>query len=112
MLLSLESRLLSVPSSFPARGPCERSVKVRDASAGRGRRSCANGNWGSPGTWELLSSPRKTTRMGIPGDQPQARRSALGGGGRDAGAPGATVVPPSEGNEVRREGRQEVAVPW
>ncbi len=50
--------------------------------------------------------------MGIPGDQPQARRSALGGGGRDAGAPGATVVPPSEGNEVRREGRQEVAVPW
>ena len=83
MLLSLESRLLSVPSSFPSRGPCERSVKVRDASAGPGRRSCANGNWGSPGTWEFLSSPRKTTRMGIPGDQPQARRSALGGGGSE-----------------------------
>ena len=37
---------------------------------------------GSQRTWEVLSSPRKKTRMGIPGDQPQARRLAFGGGGK------------------------------
>ncbi len=37
---------------------------------------------GSQRTWEVVSSPRKKTRMGIPGDQPRARRSAFGGGGR------------------------------
>jgi hypothetical protein len=47
---------------------------VRDASAVRGRRTWANGNRGSPGTWEILPSPRKPSRTGIPGDQPQARR--------------------------------------
>jgi hypothetical protein len=76
----------------------------------RGPRTCANGNGGSPGTWEILSSPWKLSRRGIPGDQPQARWPS------HAVATGAKrrVFPwyrPCEGNEARREGRQEVAVP-
>src|SRR5271157_1659316 len=122
MLLSLESGFSLAPSSYPKRGPCDRSVTVRDVSAGRGRRTWANGNRGSPETWEILSSPRKQTRTGIPGDQPQARRrphaaaarakdacsrgtakrrkrSAAGG---PAGSRSALIVPRKRGNKRPR----------
>ena len=73
-------------------------------------------NGGSPGTWEILSSPRKQSRLGIPGDQLQARRDVHSAAAGETKRPNAPVVPPSEGNEARRDGRQEVVacliVPW
>ena len=59
----------------------------------------------SPGTWETLSSPRVETGPGVRINKP-----------RGMGAPtdpattrwAQRVVPPSQGNEVRRDGRQGV----
>jgi hypothetical protein len=101
MLLSLESRLLSAPSSFPARGPRERPAKVRDAPAGRGRRTWANGNGGSPGTWEILSSPRKLTRKGYRVTNPRPDAGPRSGGGSE------TCVVPwyRQTKETKRGGR-------
>jgi hypothetical protein len=61
-----------------------------------------------PGTWEVLASPSWKPVQGFPVTQSQAyRRCALRRGSEGKGA---AAVPPSEGNEVRREGRQEVGV--
>ena len=62
-----------------------------------------------PGTWETLSSPSSLaagdTAYQLPID-PRLRVRGRGGRTRDA-----TMVSPSEGNEVRRNGRQGVAAP-
>ena len=65
-------------------------------------------NWNSPGTWEILLLPRQQpdgdTGLSTPG---------LGGAlvRRGAKATSASEVSPSEGNEVRRDGQQEVVAP-
>ncbi len=58
------------------------------------------------GTWETLSSP-SSKAAGATADQLQVdpRACVRGRGGRTTDA---TMVSPSEGNEVRREGRQGV----
>ena len=110
MLLSLEIVLIvGVFVVLRAGATPNAPQRVRHAGAGRGLRTCANGNRGSPGTWEILSSPRKHSRTGIPGEQPQAQRCHTQR--RRERTMRGPVVPPSEGNEARREGRQEVAVP-
>jgi hypothetical protein len=74
MLLSLE-RLLVVGACVVAPAWAKRLSRNGSETIGRpgSERTCANGNWGSPGTWELLSFSRKQSRTGIPGEQPQAR---------------------------------------
>ncbi len=67
--------------------------------------------WGFPRNLGDPVVSTEMTRRGIPGDQPQARRFALGGGGRHETSPAQPWYQADEGNEVRREGRQEVAVP-
>ena len=66
-------------------------------------------NWGSPGTWEVLSFPQRITRPELPDDQLQAR--AAHSSARERTERVNAEVPPSEGNEVRRDGRQEVIAP-
>ena len=118
MLLSLESLCCRRLRRSLSGGHASVLQVVGDVSAGRGRRTWANGNRGSPGTWEILPSPRKPSRTGIPGDQPQARRrprataagakrarsrgtakrrkrSAAGG---PAGSRSALIVPSKRGN--------------
>src|ERR1700710_1625959 len=73
----------------------------------RGRRT-GHVHGGSPGTWEA-PSPSRQVPAGAPGDQLQAR-------GRRTRRPrertaGATGIPPSEGNEARRDGRRGVGAP-
>jgi hypothetical protein len=74
---------------------------VRHAGAGRGLRTCANGNRGSPGTWEILSSPRKHSRTGVPGNNPRPAAVARSGGGSE------TCVIPwyRQAKETKRGGR-------
>ena len=67
------------------------------------------GNGGSPGTWEVLSFPRRIGRRGWRTCKPLAPGLwVLGPWERREDA---TVVPPSEGNGLRRDGRQEVVAP-
>src|SRR3954449_7294156 len=73
----------------------------------RGRRT-GHAHGGSPGTWEAPSPSRKFP-AGVPGDQLQAlgrriRRT------RERNVD-ATGIPPSEGNEARRDGRWGVGAP-
>src|SRR5208337_843653 len=56
---------------------------VWDATAGRGRRTCANGNGGSPGTWELLSSPWKKPGWGYRVTNPRPNVAARSDGGSE-----------------------------
>ena len=62
-------------------------------------------NGGSPGTWEILSFPRQ-----YPGWRTGSPTPGLGGAlvRRGAKTTSGPEVPPSEGNEARRDGRQEV----
>ena len=63
-----------------------------------------------PGTWETLPSPQKSSGLGAGRPKPRpagARCSATCGSEKT----GAAAVPPSEGNEARRDGRQGVAAP-
>jgi hypothetical protein len=67
---------------------------------------------GCPGTWEILPSPYER-----PGRKGCREKRALACGRhcpahRGSEARGQRTVPPSEGNEARREGRQEVVAPW
>jgi hypothetical protein len=109
MLLSLESVVVVGAFVVNVAGATQAFRNRSGTQAGRGRRTCANGNWGSPGTWEILSSPWKKSRKGIPGDQPQARRCRMQQ--RRERKMRDPMAPPSEGNETWRDGRQEVAVP-
>ena len=63
---------------------------------------------GSPGTWETWSSPRERS-VGGPKTKPQARRRCAAR--RRERTSDAREVPPSEGNEARREGRSGVGAP-
>ncbi len=71
----------------------------------------AHGQWGFPGTWEILTASTGYKRQfGV------AAPKNSGSTERASGSVGAKrkthrVVPPSEGNEARREGRQEVVAP-
>jgi len=56
---------------------------VRNAGAGRGLRTCANGNRGSPGTWEILSSPRKHPGRGYRVNNPRPDVAARSGDGSE-----------------------------
>ena len=65
---------------------------------------------GRPGTWEVSPSPPETRRCGRAAIQV---RPGLGGHARPRGSEqGEPVVPPSEGDEARRDGRREVGVRW
>ena len=56
------------PSSWSERGPCLHIVMVWcDDSAGVVEQG--KGTEGSPGTWEILSSPWKKSRSGTPGNK-------------------------------------------
>ena len=63
-----------------------------------------------PGTWEnpVISAVKFRVGSGRPKVQAHRQRASALCGSESAGAP---AVPPSEGNEARRDGRQEVIVP-
>src|SRR5271166_5615947 len=74
-----------------------------------GSKNMANDHEGSPGTWETLPSPSKCRpETRLTNSQVDPRPRVLGRRGRTRDA---TMVSPSEGNEVRRKGRQGVAAP-
>ena len=66
-------------------------------------------NGGSPGTWEILSTPPRHPGRELPGHQLQASTAHSSAGERRERVD--AEVPPNEGNEVRRDGRQEVIAP-
>jgi len=71
----------------------------------------AYGQWGFPGNLgdpDRLHGP--TRRRGLP-HQKNSRSTELVSGSVGAKYQAHRVVPPSEGNEARREGRQEVVAP-
>ena len=109
MLLSLESLIVVGAFVVPVTG----ATRVSASGQGRiGRPGSKNMGKRESGFPRNLGDPAvstEETRAGTPGDQPQARRCHTHRRReRNMRVP---VVPPSEGNEVRRDGRQEVAVP-
>jgi hypothetical protein len=109
MLLSLESRLSSAPSSFPARGPREPPVNGQGGLGRPGSENMSEREWGFPRNLGDPVVSTKKSRAGVPGDQPQARhRHTQQRRERKMRVP---WYRPCEGNETRREGRQEVGVP-
>ena len=70
----------------------------------------ANDRTGFTGTWEILTFPEenRTGATGTANSGMIRRPASAAERGRNAGR---SKVSPSEGNEVRREGRQGVAVP-
>jgi hypothetical protein len=111
MLLSLES-----PNAGALVVPLAGAVLPHRYGQGRavlpGSKNRANGHWGSP---ENLGGPVVSTgSYGVrggrrtritPGPAP-LRLEVVGANGKAH-----RVVPPSEGNEARREGRQDVVAP-
>lgn len=67
-------------------------------------------NRDSPGTCEILSSPQQNPRLETPGYQ--LRALAGHSSAKERRKRVQAEVPPSEGNEARRDGRQEVIAPW
>jgi len=65
MLLSLESRLSSAPSSFPARGPRERSVIGQGRIGRPGSENMGKWEWGFP---RNLGDPVVSTEDSPAGD--------------------------------------------
>src|SRR5579884_3207866 len=61
---------------------------------------------GLPGTWEVPSSPARSGGRRSTVQGPQAPRQATAGAKKWR-----TLVPPSEGNEARRDGRRDVGAP-
>src|SRR5215831_10628723 len=98
------------PSSFPSRGPRCCPATGQGVQSCRGRRTGQRSNRGFPGTWEILPSPPALSVVGgaEPEVPPAHRRCVLGWWERNKAH---RVVPPSEGNEARREGRQGVVAP-
>ena len=90
------------PTSFDSAEAASRHRNGLATRSRRGRRT-GHGHGGSPGTWETLSLPSAMSRLGIPEDQLPGPRPAHSRPREQR--PGATVVPPSEGNEARRDGR-------
>src|SRR5262249_6081985 len=67
------------------------------------------GNRGPPGTGGDPVVSSAPSRPQLPGDQPQAPAAPASAGERTER--GNAAVPPGEGNEGRRDGRQEVIAP-
>lgn len=78
----------------------------RGAKVPPGSKSAAHAHWGRPGTWEVLPSPSCVRVVARGQDQALRCGSAAEGANTEP-----TAVPPSEGNEARRNGRQEVGAP-
>jgi hypothetical protein len=95
-----------VATAGAMQSPCEWSEVIWPAGVEEHEQT---DNWGSPGTWEILSCPRKQSRKGTRATNP--RLAGADTPRRPERKRRVPVVPPSEGNEVRREARQEVAVP-
>ena len=92
---------------MPERGPCRRIEMARcvgPAGVGEHGKSTLD----SPGTWEIPSFPflEKLASWNCQNRKFRVPGSASGLGEKRKQARG--VVPPSEGNEARREGRREV----
>ena len=83
MLLSLEIGLCVGVFVLFLAGTVREFRFGKGCSSDRGRRTCADGHSGFPGTWEALLFPRKRFPAGEPGDQLQVRRSTRGDDGRD-----------------------------
>ncbi len=96
------------PSWFSERTAAPRCRKSPGTEAPPGSKSTACTHGGSPGTWEILSSPSLRSGSGAPYNKspgPRRRRARHACGSEEDER---AMVPPSEGNEARREGRQEV----
>ena len=76
-----------------------------NSPAGVGLEHVQTDNRGSPGTWEILLLPRRQPDgdTGLPTPGPDGALVRQG-----ANTTSATEVSPNEGNEVRRDGHQEV----
>ncbi len=98
-----------MPSSFRHRGPRERSVNGLERFDRPGSETMRKRELGFPRNLGDPVVSTEETRKGIPGDQPQARRCRTQR--RRERKMRDPVVPPNEGNEARRDGQQEVAVP-
>ena len=110
---AIEPRNLAIvesPRFGRTRGPrrADYAWSQRLCSVSPGSKNMANDHQGSTGTWETLTSP-SSMAGGSPVDQlqddPQSGPRLWGRTGDE------TMVSPSEGNEVRRNERQGVAVP-
>ncbi len=122
MLLSFERTISWEPSLLSYRGPRCYSLLVWCKQSCRSRRTCANGQLGSPGTWEVLSFPRQIpgwsyrvtnsrprrwvlVRRGAKrtsanrGTTKRRQRSAVG---RAAGSRSVLIVPLKQGNSPWR----------
>ena len=79
--------------------------KWPDARVRPGSESRAKAQQGFPGTWEILPFPLdKAGGDRLTNPRPTGAASVPAGSEQT----GAQAVPPSEGNEVTRDGRQEV----
>src|SRR5580700_10925777 len=83
MLLSLESVVIVGAFVVNIAGATKASRSRSGTLTGRGRRTCANGNGGSPGTWEILSFPRKLPGGGYRVTNPRPDAAARSGGGSE-----------------------------
>src|SRR5262249_40940491 len=92
------------PLLFPYQGPRCCTVPVWCPQSRRRRRNRANGQSGSPRNLGDPVVPSATSRPELPGHQLQAPAAHSSAGERKERVD--AEVPPSEGNEVRRDGRQ------
>jgi hypothetical protein len=90
---------------FPLAGAALPTVMVRGGSSPAGvDEPVRMSNRGFPGTWEILPFPRTPSAVGVAEpEEPLAHRTGVLAGGSEL--QDAPVVPPSEGNLARREGR-------
>jgi hypothetical protein len=110
MLLGLE-RLNVGALVFPVAGALVRRRFGETHPAGRGRRTCADGQGGfHRNLGDPVVSILKRGSKGMP-LQNRLARQPVPGPARDTKLPAQRMVSPSEGNEARRDGRQEVVVP-
>jgi hypothetical protein len=109
MLLNLESLLIDGAFLVLRRGATRQFRNGLEQVGRPGSENMCRREWGFPrNLGDPVISVAKS-RLETPGDQLQAWRRCISccrERTRDA-----TTVPPSEGNEVRRKGWQEVAVP-
>ncbi len=94
----------------PEDGRQHRDAVMAWRSWSRRGRGAGHVHAGSPGTWETLSFPFFTSGVGGVGRN-NLRAHGLASGPMGDTNTGARMVPPSEGNEARRNERQGVGVP-
>ena len=96
---------------FPVAGAVVQRRFGETHAADRGRRTCADGQSGFPrDLGDPVVSILKRGSKGVPLQNRLARQSVPGPAG-DTKPPAQRMVSPNEGNEARREGRQEVVAP-